>query len=198
MTEAGGAATSVLNEPVADNCESKSHTRLPVLFSERGTYLDLPGVRFGDGTIDIEPGIPFADWQALIRFLLTTEKNIRWWIGDTIRYGERQYGEDAYQAMATATGYQEDSIKNFAWVAGAIPPSRRRENVKHSHHAVVASLRPAEQLQLLERAEKEKLTVRTLERLRDDIKASRGERPAFSEAACEHEFQCRRCGEARP
>lgn len=171
-------------------------TMLPIRVDETGTYLDLPGVHFVGSHVTLDDGIPFRSWRALMAFLFTTERNIRWWCGDLIAYGERHYREESYQAIEAATGYAAGTIANFAAVARAIPPSRRRESLEFSHHAAVAGLPPAEQDELLDRAERDHLPVRALY---EAVKVSRGELPipTLDEAEHMHEYVCRICGEVR-
>jgi hypothetical protein len=174
----------------------RPHTTLPIRIDETGTYLDLPGVRFVGSHIEIDDGLPFRTWQSLVHFLLTTERNIRWWAGDAIAYGERHYREEAYQAVEAATGYAASTIANFATVARAFPVSRRRERLDFSHHAALTALPDAEQDELLDRAEREHLPVRALYQ---EVRTRRGELPipTLDEAEHQHEYVCRVCGEVR-
>lgn len=191
MDDSDGAVATL-----SDPTPYRNGTTLPIRVDESGTYLDLPGVRFVGSHIEIEEGLPFRSWQSLAHFLLTTERNIRWWCGDLIAYGERHYREESYQAIEAATGYAASTIANFAAVARAIPASRRRERLDFSHHAAVTALPPDEQDELLDRAEREHLPVRALY---DEVRTRRGEVPipTLDQAEHEHEYVCRVCGEVR-
>src|SRR5262249_36589342 len=56
------------------------------------------------------------------------------------------------------TGYDYQTLRDDAWVAGAIDLSRRRDNLSWSHHKEVASLPEDEQDAALDEAEREGLT----------------------------------------
>jgi hypothetical protein len=171
-------------------------TTLPIRVDATGTYLDLPGVRFVGSHVVIEGDLPFRSWQRLTHWLLTTERNIRFWLGDAIAYGETHYRQEAYQAIEAATGYTASTLANFAYVARAIPASRRRERLDWSHHAAVAALPDDEQDELLDRAERDHLPVRALY---DEVRTRRGELPlpTLDQAEHEHEYVCRVCGDVR-
>ena len=94
----------------------------------------------------------FEDWTAIGQRLQWISKAIHWWIGDWIRFGERKWGERYSQALAE-TPFAYQTLANDVWVASAIEPSRRKEKLTFSHHAVVAALPPAEQDELLSIAE---------------------------------------------
>ncbi|MFQ6041080.1 MAG: hypothetical protein ACE5PV_09510 [Candidatus Poribacteria bacterium] len=63
--------------------------------------------------------------------------------------------------------------KDVAWVAKRIPISRRRETLPWSYHQEVAVLEPDVQDKLLEKAEKEKWTLR---KLRQEIRKEKQKR----------------------
>jgi hypothetical protein len=167
---------------------------------ENGNYASFAslttGVQFLEGRLILPESMPFDQWFQLGNLLFTIERNAQWWVGEWIRYGERSYGERYSQAIQMATGYAASSLANMAYVAGRFDPSRRREELTFSHHAAVASLPPDEQDELLDRAERDHLPVRALY---EAVRVRRGEvpLPTLDEAVCEHEFQCRRCGEVR-
>ena len=41
-----------------------------------------------------------------------------WWVGDWIRYGNARYGE-RYKLATKLTGYDKQTLMNFAYVASA-------------------------------------------------------------------------------
>lgn len=97
-------------------------------------------------------------------------RNVAWWIGDWLLYGNARYGE-RYPRAAKVTGYDVQSLMNMAWVASRFDPSRRREELSWSHHAELAALAAAEQDVWLDRAEQERMSVRCL---RTELRAARG------------------------
>lgn len=66
-------------------------------------------------------------------------KAIMWWLGDWCRYGERRWGEMYSQALE-ATDYAYQTCRDAAWLATAVPLSRRRDNLPFTHHKEVAGL----------------------------------------------------------
>lgn len=101
--------------------------------------------------LSLPPGIPRGEWEQIGDTLHRIEKGVQWWLGDWWRYGEREYGESA--AQAAPLGVSAKTLQNAAWVAQAIEPSRRREDLSISHHAAVAGLEdPAEQDRWLDKA----------------------------------------------
>ena len=85
----------------------------------------------------------------------------QWWLGDWVRYGNGRWGEK-YKEASRITGYDVQSLRNMAYVAGRIEISRRRYNLTWSHHAEVTSLDAEEQEKWLEFAEAERLSVADL------------------------------------
>lgn len=79
---------------------------------------------------------------------------LQWAAGDLIVYGERLYGEKCYQALEFL-GFDERTLSNYARVASAFPPARRRAlPLTFSHHAEVAKLHPEEQDEWLDKTQK--------------------------------------------
>jgi hypothetical protein len=108
-----------------------------------------------------DPSLSFAEWIGQGRKLGLMGRNVGWWIGDWLRFGNAAYGE-RYVRAARVTGYDIQTLMNMVYVASHIDPSRRREGLSWSHHAEVACLSPAEQDRWLDRAEEERLSVRCL------------------------------------
>lgn len=93
----------------------------------------------------------------------------QWWLGDWVRYGTGRWGEK-YKEAARITGYDVQSLRNIAYVAGRVEASRRRDNLTWSHHAEISSLDPEEQERWLDLAESERLSVSDL---RVELRAAR-------------------------
>ena len=102
-----------------------------------------------------------ADWIRQGRWLGALGRGSGWWIGDWVRYGSARYG-DRYRPAAQATGYDVQSLRNMAYVAGRFDVPRRREGLSFSHHAVLASLPVEDQDLWLDRAEAGALSVGSL------------------------------------
>jgi hypothetical protein len=112
-------------------------------------------------------GLTRQEWTAYGSKLGVVTKGSNWWLGDWVRFGQRHYNDHRFEIASRITGYDEQTLRNFAYVAGRCDFSRRRENLSWSHHAEVAALEPGEQEQLLDEAVSRKLSVR---RLRDAVR----------------------------
>jgi hypothetical protein len=97
-------------------------------------------------------------------------------LGDWVRYGERTYGR-RYKTALETTCFDYQTLRNYAWVAGRFPPSRRLAGVSFQHHAEVASLpEPAQDL-WLQRADRHHWSRNELRRqLRSASNAGAGNR----------------------
>ncbi len=108
-----------------------------------------------------DPHLSFAQWVRHGRKLGLMGRNVGWWLGDWLRFGNAAYGE-RYVGASRVTGYDVQTLMNMVYVASHIEHSRRREALSWSHHAEVACLSAAEQDAWLDRAEEERLSVRCL------------------------------------
>lgn len=102
----------------------------------------------------VDSEMPFERWEALGLFLGRVSRSSRWWIGDWLNFGEAVYGEK-YAAAAEETGLEPGTLIHYSYVARQVPPSRRKEQLPFSSHALVAPLEPKEQREWLNKAVKE-------------------------------------------
>ncbi len=128
------------------------------------------GCQFTDTQLLLPPGLPFERWQAIGETLKRIEKSVLFWVGDWLRYGERTFGE-TYAQTADAIGYSVGTLQNAVWVANAVDPSLRNENLTFNHHCAVAPLPPTQQAILLEQAQRENLSVSELRTVANRVKA---------------------------
>jgi hypothetical protein len=106
-------------------------------------------------------GLTIEDWARQGQWLGALGRGSGWWIGDWLRYGNARYGE-RYVAAGQVTGYDVQSLRNMAYVAGRFEVPRRRAALSFSHHAELAGLSPEEQDLWLDRAEVGALSVGSL------------------------------------
>jgi hypothetical protein len=105
--------------------------------------------------------LDLSSFEAIARYLGRLHDTSKWLIADLLLQAEQRFGESAYQ-IAAATGRSERTLSNWCWVASRIPPSRRRETLPMTQHALVAPLEPSEQKRWLDRAETERWSSREL------------------------------------
>jgi len=141
-----------------------------------------------------------VDWVRVGHRLGGMARCSQWWVGDWIRYGTARWGEK-YKEAARITGYDVQSLRNIAYVAGRVEASRRRDDLTWSHHAEVSSLEPDEQGSWLGLAASERMSVADLRiELRTARRRSGGsiapDVPAVKEGMgvvmcpkCKHQFE---------
>jgi hypothetical protein len=103
------------------------------------------------------PDLSVESCTALASFFGHLNNSSRWWIADLHEFVEAVHGEYVAQIM-DATGLAAQTIENIISVGRRVPPNRRRQGVKFSLHAEVASLPPNDQRRWLKVAEDEGLT----------------------------------------
>lgn len=128
------------------------------------------------------PDLALDEWLESGRRLGLLGRNVAWWIGDWLRYGNHAYGE-RYVRAARVTGYDVQTLMNMVYVASHFEPARRRGSLSWSHHAEVAALDPADQDAWLDRAEAEQMSVRCLrQEIRSEVRgADAAERRTLAE-----------------
>jgi hypothetical protein len=99
----------------------------------------------------LRPELPYEDWWKLGDYLLGVADSSAWWVGDWLLFGQRVYA-DRYQLAIQRTGFDYQTLRNYAWVASRFHPSRRQDVLSFSHHAEVAALDEREQNEWLVRA----------------------------------------------
>lgn len=142
--------------------------RTLTLFHDEPTGLDFAGDLGETTPISWRPkhDLTFDEWQAIGNTLQQVSASLKWWIGDWLNYGEHRWG-DMYTQAIEITGWEYQTLANAKSVCNKVDFYRRRENLKFSHHAEVASLESEVQTALLLQAEVEGWSVR---RLREAIK----------------------------
>src|ERR1700694_3109543 len=63
----------------------------------------------------------FAEWVACGRFLEDVETAVPCWSGDWLMYGEKTYGKVHYEQAIQETGLDYATLRDYKWVAGAVP-----------------------------------------------------------------------------
>jgi hypothetical protein len=96
-------------------------------------------------------GMTYEQWEQVGESVQRVNESSAWWVGDWLVYGKEAFG-DRYRRAVAATGYDYQTLRNYAWVATRFPMSRRRDSLSFGHHAEVASLEPDAQDDWLHRA----------------------------------------------
>jgi hypothetical protein len=117
-------------------------------------------------SLSLPADLPYEQWRDTLLAVSKVGKAVQFWLGDVLLYGEDRFGEEFAQA-ASETGYSEESLRGFLWVASRVSPSVRRSTLSWSAHQVVAALPPDQQSAFLATAERENWSVR---QLRDTVK----------------------------
>src|SRR5256885_7350294 len=141
--------------------------------------------------------LSLLEWSQSGRRLGIIGRGTGWWIGDWVNYGNARFGE-RYVRAARITGYDVQTLMNMVYVASRFDISRRRPNLSFSHHAELAALDPEEQDYWLDRAEAERLSVRSLrEEVRRARKLAAAEQAELEEPSTkepEERVVCPECG----
>ena len=135
----------------------------------------LPGKVEQTGLV-LPSALTFEEWASIGDKLRGAREAVRWWIGDWLAFGEAAYGERYAQALDNAE-WDYQTLRNFVWVARAIPHSQRRASLSWSHHAECAALEPEAREALLCRAVDESLSVRDMRDLAQAEKSVRPRKP---------------------
>jgi hypothetical protein len=109
------------------------------------------GWRLARNALYVDRQLPFDDWVSLGHRITIVSDSAAWWIGDWLHFGRIRYGRRRYTAVLEATDLDYQTLRNYAWVAARIPPSRRRQSLSFGHHAEVAALSEADQDRWLSR-----------------------------------------------
>jgi N6-adenosine-specific RNA methylase IME4 len=137
---------------------------------ELGERLGLPG-RITPTKLDLPADYSLDDWLQLGEMLKGMHQSVQWWVGDWWAFGERKWGDKAWQAL---DGFKrpDQTVYNIASVArrfqapenllSTVDLPTRHENLSFTHHQEVAYLPPQQAEALLNKAEQEGLTVREL------------------------------------
>jgi len=130
------------------------------------------------GTEIIRESTP-QEWEIYGEILRRVDEAKQWAIGDWLKDGKRHYGDGLYQKAAGILGCAEGDLRNMKYIAEQFQLSVRTDKLSWRHHYEVASLKTIKEtekgkLQLsdetdyekikefLNKAEKEKLSVRDL------------------------------------
>ncbi len=102
------------------------------------------------------------DWENLGKVLGHIQRNINWWVGDMIVFGEAQQGDDIYQAVSETVSL--DYIDRCSYMSRMFPPGTRQP-LSFTHHQAVASLKDPIRETLLKTAKENNWTAAELKQV---------------------------------
>jgi hypothetical protein len=132
-------------------------------------------------------------WLERVAELADAQSRAPWILGDELVRGEDAYGEaEARAGAAAVTGRSAQNIKDLAWVARAVPESRRRYELAWRSHRLVAKLPASRQRYWLRDAARFGLSSDELQReMWNEGEATQPK--VWPKPALEGEYECPRC-----
>ena len=113
--------------------------------------------------LEVDGRPTFGQYAGVGDFIHRAQKASGWWLADWIVYGEgREDWKKQVEALIDFEVLTEASVKQYRYVAKAVPKSRRLKGVPFGHHTVVASLPPDQQREWLRRSKTEGWTQQEL------------------------------------
>ena len=76
--------------------------------------------------LELPSNLPLAQARAILRGLGKISRGYAWWLGDLLNHSERHYGQEGqglYREASDLTGYEEQTLRVFAYVAGRVSPA---------------------------------------------------------------------------
>jgi hypothetical protein len=101
--------------------------------------------------VTFDPLLEYETWQELGARIGRHTNAAAWWLGDWLLFGRMKYGR-RYKEAVEVTGFDYQTLRNYAVVARRFPMSRRRDELSFQHHAEVCALSDDEQDRWLDAA----------------------------------------------
>lgn len=106
---------------------------------EASGALDLGNFRLTRTGLEIEGVVTEEQWRNLGSLIGRIDTSVQWLLGDWMAYGERTWGK-TYEQVAELTGYEIQTLRDYAWVARRVDLSSRKDKLSFKHHKLVAHL----------------------------------------------------------
>ena len=90
--------------------------------------------------LEIAEDTPMEESFRILDWTTQMSDHVGFMIGDVLNFGLHKWGEKYTQAL-NQTGRAKSTLKNYAWVARTIPPSKRVAALSFTHHREIAGLR---------------------------------------------------------
>jgi hypothetical protein len=101
--------------------------------------LDLPGVKFGPTSLELEEDLTLAEFERLLGFVEHLDNSSPWWVGDALLWGEERYGDRVFQLIEGA-GWALHTRQTRLRVSMRVAENVRMADLSWSHHREVALL----------------------------------------------------------
>lgn len=95
--------------------------------------------------------ISYSEFESMLFLFGSIHQSMQFAIGDALLYGEQVFGDEVYQASESLK-LSPDTRNRYRRVAERVPIDRRRPELSWSHHFVVSTLPPGDQIDWLQRA----------------------------------------------
>jgi len=126
-----------------------------------------------DQGLVVEGTPTLKEWIEAGKALRKAEHRLQWWVGDWMNFGERKYGK-TYKEAAKLTGFKEETLRDYAYVASRFQLSIRIDN-SFGHHQLVASAMPPPKEKIAKDNKSQKAYQRLKENPLDPPPSSPGE-----------------------
>ena len=125
----------------------------------------IAGFKLGHAGVEIADWVDQRTWYEFGKLLQKVDYAWEWVVADWLAFGDRKYGDHAYQAAATLFGKSSRTWEDYAYIARNVRMSERSETLPVLSHKPVARFDddPALQRKLLAIAEEHRLSKATLE-----------------------------------
>jgi hypothetical protein len=154
--------------------------------------------------LQLDPDVGYREWYSIGRTILFLHEWTPWAIGDWLNFGEDRFPMRYHQA-AEITGRSIKTMMNLAYIARAIPPDERREELPIAYHDAVCSIKePEKRKELLQKGIDEDNRTGghlTVPRFREIVREAKDEHYAIGNGRVIEEAQteiCNYCGSEIP
>ena len=113
-------------------------------------------------SLRFDPKIPEDIFLDVLSMLLHAQNKIQFYLGDAINFASEKWEKGRYTRFLRVSGHTYGRLKAFAWVAGKIPPERRRPDLGFTFHEHVAAYTTKEQTRILASAAKHQWPIKKL------------------------------------
>ena len=98
-----------------------------------GPFVCLPGSLAVVGIDGVD------SWELHAQELFNMQKNVPWWLGDLVVFGEARFGDDFWQTVPEDIDLS--MLQRFAKVASLMPPADRIPELSWTHHSIALKIK---------------------------------------------------------